>query len=245
MAPMFEHLTLLQKVEVFEHALDNTTGADLAKVLWFKSRNSEMWLYRRTNYTRSLAVMSMVRTHLLRVVDRATTLLIVSVVSLAVADVQVGYVLGLGDRHPSNLVLHRRSGKILHIDFGDCFEVCACVCARVCLCVGVCWCVCVCVVGTVVDGLCRSLTCCGDDAGGHDPREVPRESPVPAHSHAHYRHGGVWHRGQLPIHVQRGDESAAGGTPQPVVSISCLLCDQRCLTLLLMASLCRALAASR
>ena len=35
----------------------------------------------------------------------------------------VGYVLGLGDRHPSNLMLDRRSGKILHIDFGDCFEV--------------------------------------------------------------------------------------------------------------------------
>ncbi|KAF2294310.1 hypothetical protein GH714_009143 [Hevea brasiliensis] len=36
---------------------------------------------------------------------------------------QVGYLLGLGDRHPSNLMLHRYgSGKILHIDFGDCFE---------------------------------------------------------------------------------------------------------------------------
>ena len=29
----------------------------------------------------------------------------------------------LGDRHPSNLLLDRMSGKILHIDFGDCFEV--------------------------------------------------------------------------------------------------------------------------
>jgi len=26
-------------------------------------------------------------------------------------------------RHPSNLMLDRLSGKILHIDFGDCFEV--------------------------------------------------------------------------------------------------------------------------
>jgi FKBP12-rapamycin complex-associated protein len=34
----------------------------------------------------------------------------------------VGYLLGLGDRHPSNLMLDRHSGKILHIDFGDCFE---------------------------------------------------------------------------------------------------------------------------
>jgi FKBP12-rapamycin complex-associated protein len=35
----------------------------------------------------------------------------------------VGYILGLGDRHPSNLMLDRASGKIIHVDFGDCFEV--------------------------------------------------------------------------------------------------------------------------
>lgn len=39
-----------------------------------------------------------------------------------VSHVQVGYILGLGDRHPSNLMLDRYSGKLLHIDFGDCFE---------------------------------------------------------------------------------------------------------------------------
>ena len=71
-----------------------STGDDLHRVLWLKSRNSEIWLERRTNYTRSTGVMSM-----------------------------VGYLLGLGDRHPSNLMLDRFSGKLLHIDFGDCFEV--------------------------------------------------------------------------------------------------------------------------
>ena len=75
---------------MFRYALENTTGQDVYKVLWLKSASSEVWLDRRTNYTRSLAVMSM-----------------------------VGYVLGLGDRHPSNLMLDRGSGKILHIDFGD------------------------------------------------------------------------------------------------------------------------------
>lgn len=94
MAPDYDHLTLLQKVEVFEYALQQTKGNDLAKLLWLKSPSSEVWFDRRTNYTRSLAVMSM-----------------------------VGYILGLGDRHPSNLMLDRLSGKILHIDFGDCFEV--------------------------------------------------------------------------------------------------------------------------
>merc|ERR1712137_562720 len=59
-----------------------------------KSKNAESWLERRLTYTRSLALMSM-----------------------------VGYILGLGDRHPSNLMLERINGKIVHIDFGDCFEV--------------------------------------------------------------------------------------------------------------------------
>ncbi|KAL3477332.1 armadillo-type protein [Aspergillus californicus] len=94
MAPDYDSLTLMQKVEVFGYAMDNTTGKDLYRVLWLKSKSSEAWLERRTNYTRSLGVMSM-----------------------------VGYVLGLGDRHPSNLLLDRMTGRVVHIDFGDCFEV--------------------------------------------------------------------------------------------------------------------------
>merc|ERR1719219_224998 len=94
MAPDYDHLPLMNKVEVFEHSLEMTKGNDLAKLLLLKSPSSEVWFERRTNFTRSLAVMSM-----------------------------VGYVLGLGDRHPSNLLLDKNNGKILHIDFGDCFEV--------------------------------------------------------------------------------------------------------------------------
>ncbi|KAI9601658.1 hypothetical protein H4Q26_001491 [Puccinia striiformis f. sp. tritici PST-130] len=88
MAIDHERLCLTQKVEVFEYAMDNTTGQDLYRVLWLKSRNSEAWLDRRINYSRSLAVMSMV-----------------------------------GHRHPSNLLLDRVTGMIIHVDFGDCFEV--------------------------------------------------------------------------------------------------------------------------
>eukprot|EP01016_Furgasonia_blochmanni_P050795 TRINITY_DN7905_c0_g4_i2.p2 TRINITY_DN7905_c0_g4~~TRINITY_DN7905_c0_g4_i2.p2 ORF type:complete len:326 (-),score=90.83 TRINITY_DN7905_c0_g4_i2:337-1314(-) len=90
----FQNVPLANKVEIFRHVLENTKGEDLQKVLWLKSPNSETWVERRTNYTRSLATMSM-----------------------------VGYILGLGDRHPSNLMLQRFTGKIVHIDFGDCFEV--------------------------------------------------------------------------------------------------------------------------
>ncbi|WVQ81658.1 hypothetical protein IAT38_003783 [Cryptococcus sp. DSM 104549] len=90
----YDSLPLLHKVEIFQYALDNTTGQDLYRILWLKSRNSDIWLERRTTYTRSLGVNSM-----------------------------VGYILGLGDRHPSNLLLDQTTGKMVHIDFGDCFEV--------------------------------------------------------------------------------------------------------------------------
>ncbi len=93
-APEPERLPLLHKVDIFKFMLSNTSGSDIARVLWLKSRSSEMWLDRRTTYARSLASSSM-----------------------------AGYLLGLGDRHPSNLMIDRGSGKIMHIDFGDCFEV--------------------------------------------------------------------------------------------------------------------------
>eukprot|EP00978_Attheya_sp_CCMP212_P001865 scaffold3858_cov55-Attheya_sp.AAC.1 len=96
MAPDYDLLTTMQKVEVFSESLRRVTGEgkDLYEVLWLQSTHSEEWLERRNKFTRSLAVMSM-----------------------------VGYILGLGDRHPSNLMLDQMSGRILHIDFGDCFEV--------------------------------------------------------------------------------------------------------------------------
>ncbi|KAJ2768670.1 phosphatidylinositol kinase- protein kinase tor1, partial [Coemansia nantahalensis] len=91
--PNWDSLTLMQKVESFEYAQANTSGDDLQRIMWYRSPNSEEWLARRTNYTRSLAVMSM-----------------------------AGYILGLGDRHPNNVLIHERTGKVVHIDLGDCFE---------------------------------------------------------------------------------------------------------------------------
>ncbi|OMJ20268.1 Target of rapamycin [Smittium culicis] len=93
-APDYDNCTILEKVEAFEYSMERAKGDDLQKILWYKSYNAEEWLGRRTNYTRSLAVMSI-----------------------------AGYILGLGDRHPSNLMIHSSSGKVVHIDFGDCFEV--------------------------------------------------------------------------------------------------------------------------
>lgn len=59
MAPNYDNLCVMQKIEVFQYALDNTTGQDLYRILWLKSKTSEAWLDRRANYSRSLAVMSM------------------------------------------------------------------------------------------------------------------------------------------------------------------------------------------
>ncbi|ETO30028.1 hypothetical protein RFI_07091 [Reticulomyxa filosa] len=90
----FDELSMIHKLEIFNRILPQTNGDDVANLMWNKSHSAELWLNRRITYTRSLAVMSM-----------------------------VGYILGLGDRHPSNLMIHRYSGKLIHIDFGDCFEV--------------------------------------------------------------------------------------------------------------------------
>eukprot|EP00501_MAST-03F_sp_TOSAG23-6_P002180 GSMAST32.ASY1.ANO1.2280.1 assembled CDS len=89
-----DKLSLIQKLEVFSLALNQTSGQDLRKSMWLNSPDSEVWLDKRNQFTHSLALMSI-----------------------------VGYVLGLGDRHPSNIMIHRQSGKLVHIDFGDCWEV--------------------------------------------------------------------------------------------------------------------------
>lgn len=87
-------LRRIQMLELLEEAHAATTGNDLAHILWMRAPSAETWLDRRTTYVCSLATMSM-----------------------------VGHVMGLGDRHPSNILFHAYSGRVVHIDFGDCFEV--------------------------------------------------------------------------------------------------------------------------
>ena len=87
------YLSLQQKVALFQHVKKFCSGNDLALSIRLRCATSDVWLEHRTNYTRQLAVMSM-----------------------------VGYILGLGDRHPNNIFLNQKSGKVTHIDLGDCFE---------------------------------------------------------------------------------------------------------------------------
>ena len=53
----------------------------------------EAWHTARTLYTRSCAVNSI-----------------------------VGHILGIGDRHTSNILVHTKTGEVVHIDFGIVFE---------------------------------------------------------------------------------------------------------------------------
>jgi FKBP12-rapamycin complex-associated protein len=73
--------------------MSSTPGDELSRILWDKNDTCEQWLEYRRLYAHTLAIMSM-----------------------------VGYVLGLGDRHLNNLML-QQGGAVVHIDFGDCFEV--------------------------------------------------------------------------------------------------------------------------
>jgi FKBP12-rapamycin complex-associated protein len=80
----FPNLLAIQKVDIFLQAIGaSRSDDDLANILWMSSPNSEVWLHRRAAYVRTLAVMSM-----------------------------VGYVVGLGDRHPSNIMIHRYTGEV-------------------------------------------------------------------------------------------------------------------------------------
>jgi FKBP12-rapamycin complex-associated protein len=64
--------------------------------MFMSAADAKDWLQRRLNYTASLASTSL-----------------------------AGYILGLGDRHVGNIMMNMLTGKLVHIDYGDCFEVAA------------------------------------------------------------------------------------------------------------------------
>ena len=89
----FDFLQTAHKYQIIETIFDSVPDTDIANVVWMKAKSAEEWMSQTTNFSISSAMMSV-----------------------------VGYIIGLGDRHPSNLLLDRNSGKLIHIDFGDCFE---------------------------------------------------------------------------------------------------------------------------
>jgi len=89
-----DSLLPIQRFETMREVENICDNGDLRKVMWLKSSSSDTWLERVTHFSRSAGLMSI-----------------------------IGYVLGLGDRHPSNIMIDRNTGDVVHIDFGDCFEI--------------------------------------------------------------------------------------------------------------------------
>ncbi|KAH0787594.1 PIKK family atypical protein kinase [Histomonas meleagridis] len=88
-----QQLTTLQKLETFNYIKKKCKAYEIREILWLRSKNSFLWIKKNHNFTITTALISM-----------------------------VGYIIGLGDRHPSNIMVQRETGKVIHIDFGDSFE---------------------------------------------------------------------------------------------------------------------------
>ena len=84
----------IQSMEVLNHVSATTPDTHLREVIWMRSASSGTWISRTVRFAQTTAIASI-----------------------------VGYILGLGDRHPSNIMMHKLSGDVIHIDFGDCFEI--------------------------------------------------------------------------------------------------------------------------
>ncbi|OHS95740.1 PIKK family atypical protein kinase [Tritrichomonas foetus] len=92
--PVYNYLNALQHHEVFNEVASKSPAGELREMLWLRSPSPAAWVRRNRNYTISTALMSM-----------------------------AGYTIGLGDRHPNNLMIQKHTGRVIHIDFGDSFEV--------------------------------------------------------------------------------------------------------------------------
>lgn len=89
-----DSLRPIQRYEILKEVAGTTPDTVLSEIIWNNSYNSEEWLRRTLTFTQTTALMSI-----------------------------TGYILGLGDRHPSNIILNRKTFAVIHIDLGDCFEV--------------------------------------------------------------------------------------------------------------------------
>jgi phosphatidylinositol kinase/protein kinase (PI-3 family) len=84
----------IQKLCTVRQVFREVPDTDLANFFWLKAPQPDVWVTQIRTFAISAAVTSI-----------------------------VGYVVGLGDRHPANVLIDRETGKVIHIDFGDCFEL--------------------------------------------------------------------------------------------------------------------------
>jgi len=86
-------LTRIQKVEIYNNLKEVSNENELRESIWLMSNGSESWVNQVTQFSQSMALMSI-----------------------------VGNIIGLGDRHPSNLLFMKSKGNVIHIDLSDSFE---------------------------------------------------------------------------------------------------------------------------
>lgn len=86
-------LNNLQKLEIFRDLVASMPGDSIRESMWMNSPDSQLWSTQVSNFAKCTALMSI-----------------------------VGYIIGLGDRHPLNILLMKRTGGVVHIDLSDCFE---------------------------------------------------------------------------------------------------------------------------
>ncbi|CAO3682136.1 unnamed protein product [Rhizopus stolonifer] len=79
--------------KVYSELAKETPKDLLEKELYYSSPTAEEWINKSNSFARSLAVTSM-----------------------------IGYIIGLGDRHLDNMLVDFKSGEMVHIDYGVCFE---------------------------------------------------------------------------------------------------------------------------
>ena len=82
-------LQLLQIFETTQQATKNREN-DLREMFWLNAPTTEAWLNYQRNFSTSAAVMSI-----------------------------IGYIIGLGDRHPDNILIDNACGTPIHIDYGE------------------------------------------------------------------------------------------------------------------------------
>eukprot|EP00477_Mikrocytos_mackini_P001866 GAHX01002024.1.p1 GENE.GAHX01002024.1~~GAHX01002024.1.p1 ORF type:complete len:2318 (-),score=351.86 GAHX01002024.1:43-6996(-) len=89
----FHDMRLRQRMETLQCILERFPSDDVKTTMEKSSLSITDFNFKQTNYTISLAFISV-----------------------------VGYLLGLGDRHPSNIMIERDTFSVTNIDFGDCFD---------------------------------------------------------------------------------------------------------------------------
>jgi len=87
-----ERKSLREKFEVFKEVCRSFPPV-LAQFFWERFKEPSVWYEKRLSYTRSVAASSI-----------------------------IGYILGLGDRHLSNILIDCQTAELVHIDFGIAFD---------------------------------------------------------------------------------------------------------------------------